>query len=51
MLFTGDLFGTTLHEGRRVTDAIGWTIILLPYLAALGTLFGIVMGNDSFPDR
>lgn len=36
---TTDSFNTMLNEGRRITDAIGWAIILPPYLAALGALF------------
>lgn len=39
MAFTRSSITVSLNEGRRLTDAIGWAIILSQFLAALGALF------------
>lgn len=40
ILLTGGRARQSVHEGRRLTDAIGWAAILSQFLAALGFLFG-----------
>ena len=37
---TGGQAKQSIHEGRRLIDAIGWAAILSQFLAALGFLFG-----------
>lgn len=39
MVLTKDNFGSMMVEGRRITDAVSWPLILPPYLAALGAVF------------
>lgn len=39
MFLTHGSLHTVVNEGRRLTDAIGWAIILSQFLAALGALF------------
>lgn len=38
-LLTHDSLGVAMDEGRRLTDAVSWAIILPQFLAALGALF------------
>jgi len=40
MLITKGSAKQSIHEGRRLIDAIGWAAILSQFLAALGYLFG-----------
>ncbi len=40
LLMTRGRVSDSLQEGRRQIDAIGWTVILSQFLAALGYLFG-----------
>lgn len=39
MGLTKDSFNSMMVEGRRITDAVSWPLILPPYLAALGAVF------------
>lgn len=39
LVLTRDNLGSMMVEGRRITDSMSWTVILPPYLAALGAVF------------
>lgn len=40
LVLTKEKAVTSIHEGRRLIDSIGWAVILSQFLAALGHLFG-----------